>query len=769
MLLVSAGVVSAAAAVAFFAVVRGASPRGADPGRCDVTATVSVTTDAIDRPLDVLRSANASWALVAAPRPGRSDGTLRVRAVRVPDEGAPAVIATLDAPASESVSKLVETPDGPTFAIARGHALTAYTLTAQGTVRERALPRGEALTARPTGPTQLALAWRDGQLHALVREGEGAATVRTHTRDVHESAPWTPRRADTFAAPALAVTDDSVLVAQEHTARAFDRSPAHTAIELVVIDASPAHPDTRATLTLTRERAEGRSPRVARLAPSGAVVVWRDAQGLAASMVSGGAQGWRAELPVRVFDGADVTGPHDVGSVDGECPAVVAWRSGDSLVARAFDPAQARVGASVRVELSPPSPAARVRLARVGARTLLAAEGRDGVRVFSLEPAAPCALTARPVVLPARANDRALRLAGFASTPTRAVLALTDAAPDASASTVRFVSFAPDATAAPAMAPAETAVQQGVSELTMFAGDVPVIVGRARNSVMLLRVGDTSEDGEPGEDLLLRAMQGAELAIASNIERHRVWVADITRDDDVEFGPAHSVVVHSAIDTLEDGPRTETRPDTVPFAGFARSTLDALADGSWGATWSRGAGECLPGVWASRRDLRDVALAPAAHTDPRWPAALALVPDAQRTCDDRALSAFWRGTTLSAVVTGPRAGTTVSVADLAQGTVRTAPLDRDPVQLASLAVHGRGTLAVWLAGTARSPSLRVRMLSAEGTPRTETVTLGEVAEAPTDGAPDDTLPLSGRGGTFATVFRTVHGPRLARLACGPVP
>ena len=47
--------------------------------------------------------------------------------------------------------------------------------------------------------------------------------------------------------------------------------------------------------------------------------------------------------------------------------------------------------------------------------------------------------------------------------------------------------------------------------------------------------------------------------------------------------------------------------------------------------------------------------------------------------------------------------------------------------------------------------------------------IGEVAEAPTDTSPDDTLPLSGRAGTFATVFRTVHGPRLARLACGPVP
>ncbi len=166
MLLVSAGVVAAAAAVAFFAVVRGAAPRGADPGRCDVTATVSVTTDAVDRPLAVLRSANASWALVAAPKPGRNDGTLRVRAVRVPDEGAPAVIATLDAPAAESVSGLVDTPDGPTFAIARGHALTAYTLTAQGTVRERALPRSEAPSAHPTGPTQLALAWRDGRWSA---------------------------------------------------------------------------------------------------------------------------------------------------------------------------------------------------------------------------------------------------------------------------------------------------------------------------------------------------------------------------------------------------------------------------------------------------------------------------------------------------------------------------------------------------------------------------------------------------------------------------
>ena len=88
MVLVSAGAVSAAIVVAAYAVVRGVAPSTAPPGRCDVTATVSVSTDAAERPVAVARDTYFSWALLVAPRAGRADGSVRVRVVRVPDEGA---------------------------------------------------------------------------------------------------------------------------------------------------------------------------------------------------------------------------------------------------------------------------------------------------------------------------------------------------------------------------------------------------------------------------------------------------------------------------------------------------------------------------------------------------------------------------------------------------------------------------------------------------------------------------------------------------------
>ena len=131
--------------------------------------------------------------------------------------------------------------------------------------------------------------------------------------------------------------------------------------------------------------------------------------------------------------------------------------------------------------------------------------------------------------------------------------------------------------------------------------------GRARGSVMLRRVGDPGDRDEPGEDLLLRAMRGVDVALEASAARRRVWVADVSGAEETPFGPAGAVVIHSAIDTLEDGPRTEVRTATVPEADFPRMTLGPRdVDGLRGATWSGSSGpSCVPGAWASRHDRDD--------------------------------------------------------------------------------------------------------------------------------------------------------------------
>lgn len=767
MVLVSAGAVSAAIVVAVYAVVRGAAPSTVAPGRCDVTATVSVTTDAAERPVAVARDAYFAWALLVAPRAGRVDGSVRVRVVRVPEEGAPAVLYTGDAPAADAVAGFARGPAGVAFAIARGRAVTAYVVAPDGSVREHPFPRGESPPGRDALTPSLSLAAEpDGTLTALARWPAPYATQRLHTRDVRESEAYTPRRADAFRAPDLAVLGDAVLLAQERRAGSFRGAPAGSSAELIVMDAAPAHPDTRAALTLAPA---GEHPRVAPLdAADAAVVVWRDAQGLAASQVLRGEAGWRAGEPSRLRDGvtSNVTDDFDVASARA-CGAVAAWREGDAVVARAFDPARgrrgepARVAAPVGAGVGP-----RVRVERVGARTLVAADTAAGPRVYEATAGDDCAVTLRAVALPAAVSVAGLRVVGLAAGASAAVLAVTAAPVDAAESAMVYATIPSVAAQPVTLAPAAATVQQGASSLAMLAGDVPVLAGRARGSVMLLRVGDAADHDEPGEDLLLRALRGDDMAIAASAALHRVWVADVAGDEDTGFGAPRSVVVHSAIDTLEDGPRTEVRPAVVPRADYARSTLTALAgagDAAWGVTASAGAGDdCAPGAWASLRAGADALIGPP----------VALVTEGAPTCADHVLAASWVGTHLAATVLGERAGVRLVTGDVRTGAVRGQPLDTNAnarPRMAAVARAQNGLVALWLDGDALSPSLRYRMFTRDGAPRTGVVTLGEVTAAPGDVRPGDALLLDGEGGRYVTVLRTVHGPRLARLSCGAVP
>lgn len=790
MVLTSAGVVAAAVTVAVYAIVRGASPAGLPAGRCDVTSTVSASADPAERPIAIARDATAAWVLMAAPKANATDGAVRVRLARVPDEGTTSIAHTAEAPSLDAVSGFAITSTGVTFAISRRDSVTEYTVSPSGAVSEKPFPRGEIPAERRARIAALALAGSRDGVSALARYGAPFAAVRVNDRDVRESDAYTPRRNDSFRAPDLAIARDAVLLAQEHVAGSFSGAASRASIELVALDPSPAHPDVRSTVTLNREGTTGAHPRVALLDPersgAGVVSVWRDEHGLAAARALPGADlTWRAHEFMRVLDAQSpeeaVTGDHDVASTGVACASVAAWRSGDDLAMRAFDLARGLSGDVVRVALplgdTAAGAAARVRVERSGARVFAVSDGAAGPKLFELTVTDACGLTARPLALPASASSPGVRVAGFAASASVAVLGLTRALADAAETPMTFVSVAATPSQAPRLAPTAVTLRQAVTELTLLAGDVPVAVGRARGSVMLQRIDGAADEDGPGEDLLLRGMRGEELATDASATLHRVWVADVSGDEETAFGPPRSVVLHSAIDGLEDGPRTEVRTATVPYADFAGVTLAALSDAgdaAWGATLSGSAGgDCVAGAWATLRTADDRPIAPRTPSrESPWPWMVPLVPQAERSCADRVLSAHWRGSRLAAAVAGERVGARLVTGDVRDGELRSRALDEraeSHVRLPAIAPSGRGLIALWLDGSQRSPSLRYRMFSTDGVPRTEVVTLGELTEAPTDERPGEAIPFAALGDRLVAALRTVHGPRVARLSCGAVP
>jgi len=726
--------------------------------------------------VSVLRGARGAWALVVAPAPGRSDGAVRVRAVRVPDTGVAETVWTGEAPGDGAVSKLARTRDGAAFAVARGRAITVYELTASGPPRERPLPRGESPPGRDAVTPSLALAAEsegDGHLTLLARWPPPWGTRHLSTRDVREGGPMTPRRRDAFVHPDLALVGDVVLLAQERRKGTFLEAPVRDrGVEFVVMDASPAHPDLLATLAPPHDAGPSSMPRVSLVDPAvpprGALAAWRDDHGLVAAHVRRDDHGhWTLGAPLRVSDDRRDGAPFDVGSLPGPCNGLLAWRDGDAVVARAFEATgSTRVGPPTQVSLPAGVAVAgvdpRVRLERGGNRTVLAVDTAQGVRAFDVTVTDACALSLTPIGLPS--GFAGARLAGTASSGDRVALVATPDPPDAVETRAHFVTL--PAAGGVRVHPAAETLPQGVSAMGLFEGGIAVVAGRAHGSVMLRRVGDAHDD-EPGEDLLLRAMRGEDLAVEASAAHHRVWVADVTGDEESPFGPPRSVVVHSAIDTLEDGPRTEVRTATVPEADFAVMTLGVReGDGLRGATWSGSTGEgCIPGAWASRHDRDDRGVTGT------WQWMVPLVPEALRRCGDRVHTALWRGDTLHAAVSGERFGTRLVIVETGRGEARWLAFDERPgarVRQASIDRWGEGVFAVWLDGDPRAPAVRCRLFSREGSPRTGVIHLGEVLEAPVDASEDGAVPVSVGPGGIAVLLRTSHGPRLARVACGAI-
>lgn len=780
--LVAVVMLTAAAGVARLVLHFADRPTGLPPGRCEVETTSAVTTELRDQPRAVMVHEGFTWVLVTAPEapPPR----VGVRVVRIPPRGPGAVMFSGHARSAEAVTGFVMTPEGPAFAVADGRdvKLRVFRESAPNQPREVAFPRGESPPGRDALTPALALTQDEtGVTSALARWPSPYGVHRLHTRDTRESVAYTPRRRDRWHAPDVSVQGEVVYVAQERAVGNFtDASVTRTEVELAWMDAQPAVAALRAVIPLARG-AQGHTPRVCALDATdtsrGVAVVWRDEAGVSAARVGRPEPGrvWQAEGTLRVADDRAMRAHTLDVAPAGACGHLAAWLRGDALVAHVFDLTAGRAGAEATVAIGPSGEenAARVRAERTQNRTFVATDTAQGVKVYEAVMTPGCALTLRAVALPATGTGA--RMVGFAASGDRAVLsyALTPAgAPEAR---VGLVTLWDDGRAAVGRAAA--VVPMGAVDMTLLDGNVPVIVGPAHGSVQLLRLDDPGDDDEPGEDLLLRGMRGAELAIASSFPLKRVWVADVAGDEENDFGPPGAVVVHSAIDGLEDGPRTEVRTSVAPEAEFARITLDAGA-GAWATTGSGGVatpdtGACVPGAWVSLRarvDDRPITFTPAPQDSP-WPWARALVPADVRACGDRVQSIVWNNSFVAATLRGERLGARLALGDVTAGEVRTVALDeRQGAQprVASVARAGAGYLAVWLEGASRSPSLRYRMFAQDGSARGAVGVLGEITESPSDTLDAvDGMPLAHAGGDrWVTVMRTIHGPRVAKLKCG---
>jgi hypothetical protein len=736
-----------------------------------------VTNEAADQPIAVARDSQTSWVLVSSPTQNK------VKLVRVPQEGTSSVVWSTDVAPEDRVAGFVRTTEGLAFAITHKRALNGYVLSPAGVVSDKRFPRGEPTPGRDEVTPSLSLAADDHNiLNAMVHWPTPYGARRMTSRDVRESRIYAPQRRDRFASPDVLTLGDRVLVAYERHAGTYIESPsAPSRTELAVMDASHVHPDVLATVTLPRDATPGSHPHIAPLdvssPASGAVVVWRDDGGLVAARVAmQDNHPWQCLQTMRVQD-TTVHGEHDVGSA-ALCGSVVAWRDGDTVSVRAFDVLHGTAGQPVHMNVPSGERVAgqtpRVRIERTGAQTFLAVDATQGPRLFRVAVTAECAATVTPVVLPASASmGSGSRLAGLAATPTVLFAAVTREAPDATETTLGL--YQVHTTETPTLPRGTTHVPQAVTEITVFAGDIPVVIGRAHDSVMLQLVGAPGSDDET-EDLLLQDMVGNEVSVASSPALHRVWVADIASAQESPFGPPHAVVVQSAIDTLEDGPRTTVRPVSVPYAEMSRYTIERTTYNTqpvWGVTWSGAThgDDCVAGAWASlhaHNTDEPVALGNNNNSSP-WPWAMGLIAPEQRTCGDRVLTALWNNTQLVASIVGERVGAQLVFANLSDTTMRNVVLDsRTPTtpRQTALSRVTNGYVAFWLDGDRLSPSLRYRMFSSTGSAVSNVTELGSIAEAPGNTTDTDPLPLDGSNDKYSLLMRTSHGPRLARIECG---
>lgn len=768
---VAAAFVIAAGCALVVALVRHGGGGHVPPhGRCEVSSTRALTPDAADRVVGVAHHQGIFWALAV-----HRDGASRVAQLLRSSSGrdAPAPVATSAITPGSTVVGPVFVPDGVAFAAAAGPVVRTTAFNGR-TARSAELPRGEPPAGRDGVTPRLSLTTEtDGTLTVAAHWGGRFGTRRLHARDTRESPGLGPRRRDRFDAPALAALGDSLLVMHERRIGTFtdDTSPA-SSLEAVAFPAGPFDPAEPHDVVVSPRG--GARPRLVSL-DGAAVALWRDGARLLAARLDVTSTAMSVSPSPLVLD-ANIGDRYDLATGAGACAVAVMGSGGasPSVTARGLRAeGSALVGVGSTATPVGTNGLDDLRVARVGGGAVMVALSGQSLRAWRVDLAPTCAVTTSPLLLPTTPiHGAGLRIVALSGDATGATLLLTRDPPDAASTRVTRVEIDP---AFQVAAPVTEAVPQSVTAGARYDARIALVAGPYRETVRAQRLGDPGDDDEPGEDILLRQARGERVEMFASAERHRIWIADRSDERSNPFHPPHAVVVHSVIDTLEDGPRTEVATAAPPEATFAtvdlhRFEAPAADHPAWALVTAPEAAvpHGLDGAWVFMFDQRDQAIARTAHDDSPLPNAARLLPASMSSPRDRVSSVAWRGTSLAAVVSGPRAGVRLVTGDPFTGSLRDAPLCDTPATMirgATVLPDGDGWIAFWLDVTHPQPTLRDRRFHANGSPRGAPETLGEFLHLDDASLPTSLPATAAAADQFAVAVPTPHGVRLAEVRC----
>lgn len=758
----AAFVIAAACALVVVLVRHGTGGHVPPAGRCEVSSTRALTPDTAERVVGVVHHRGSFWALAV-----RGQGASREARLLRSASGreAPPPVATSTLAATSSLAGPVVTQGGVAFVAAAGPVIRATTFDGRA-ARSVELPRGEAPPGRDALTPRLSLATEgDGTLSVAAHWGDRFGTRRLHARDTRESPGLGPLRRDRFDAPALAVMGGSVVAVHRRRVGTFtDDSITRHTLEAVALPSTPFDvTPPRDALVATAVGLD--SPRLAAVEGS-AVALWGDGQHLRAARI--GVSATAVSVGASIELDLEFEEHYALAAGSGPC-AVALWSRHDRVDVRGL-----RADGTALVATPVTSIAAAavdgVRLARSGAGLVALVSANHALRAWRIDLDAACAPTLGALALPAGVGA-GLRVIALDGDATGATLLMTQDPPDAASTRVTRVEIDPTFRVS---APVAEVVPQPVTEGARFTTQTALVAGPYRETVRLQRIGDAAEDDEPGEDLLLRQARGRDFAIIASATLHRIWVADRADERSNPFHPPHAVVLHSAIDTLEDGPRTETATAAPPEAAFATADLHRYDEAdparpAWAlVTAPDPASPGLDGPWAFLFGRGDEPLARTANDGSPFPNGAPLLPPALRSPRDRVSPVAWRGATLAAVVSGPRAGVRLVTGDPFSGSLRDVPLCDTPASMvrgATVMPHGDGWIAFWLDVTHPQPTLRDRRYDVSGVPRGEPETLGEFLHLDEASLPASLVSTVAGPDEFAVAVPTPHGARLAEVRC----
>jgi hypothetical protein len=761
---VSAFVLSAVCAFAVVVVRHGGGGHVPPPGRCEVSSTRALTSEAGDRVVGLAPHDGSLWALSVHRVPGGATAQLLRSA-----SGRAASVTVASAPLPSGATAAGPLVVGSRVAfVTAARAVVRVTSFDGGAARSIDLPRGEQPTGRDARTPRLALdAEADGTLTVAAHWGSIFGTRRLHERDTRESPGLGPLRRDRFDAPAITVVNADLLLVQERRLGTFvDDAASGHALEAVAFPAAPFDVAVERTATLSTAL-DASSPRVASTGAA-AVATWREGGRLLSTRLTAERDGLAATSPPVEVLGRDAA-HHDLAATT-TC-ALSAFDRAGSIVVRPIDARGATLTVGLEATAGSPGAVTDLRVARAGQGFIVVAVANAALVAWRISVDATCAPSVVPLALPT-ASHPALRLIAVAGDATGATVLSTHDPVDASETLVTRVDVDANAVVG---ATVRERVPQSVVVGTRQDARIALVAGPSRGTVRVQRLGDAGDDDEPGEDVLLRLARGERLALVASIERHRIWVADRSDAASNAFHPPHSVVLHSVIDTLEDGPRTEVATGAPPEAAFGSLALHRFEPaGAASPAWALvtapdpSVTPALEGPWVFLFDATDHPVArriadgsPFAHAAPLLPAAL-------RSSRDRVEAVAWWGSVLAAIVSGPRAGVRLVTGDpFVEGLRDVALTATAPTMVrgATVLPTRDGWIAFWLDVTHPTPTLHDRRFELSGAPHGVADQLGEflrldegalgAAMAAAVTAPDE----------FAVAVPTPHGVRLAEVRC----